>query len=173
LPRPRAVFLDRDGVLTRDKPGYVKSVDELELLPGISSPLKALQDRGFLLIVVTNQSIIGRGLATDGELAAIHSELRSKLQKLGCKIDAIYFCPHRPEENCNCRKPGPGLLLSAADDFEIDLKDSWLIGDQDSDLEAARRVGCRGIKVQKNEGKLVDAVNFIISSKEFNREGAT
>ena len=109
LTASKAVFLDRDGVLTRERSDYVKNPDELELLPGIAEPLREIQKLGFKIVVVTNQSVIGRGLATNEMMSKIHEKLRTELEDMGCKIDAIYYCPHRPDEGCTCRKPEPGL----------------------------------------------------------------
>src|SRR5712692_7237080 len=142
--------MDRDGILTRERPDYVKTPEELELLPGISRPLRIIRDMGYLVVVVTNQSAVGRGLTTQHQIGQIHEKLSSELEKLGCKIDAIYYCPHRPEEKCSCRKPEPGLILRAAEDLGIDVARSWMVGDKDTDLEAARRAGCRGVKVPTN-----------------------
>jgi histidinol-phosphate phosphatase family protein len=159
----RAVFLDRDGVLTRERPDYVKTPNELEILPGIGPPLRALRERGFKLVVVTNQSVVGRGLATLDDLSRIHEKLQTELKRMGCDVDAIYYCPHLPEEGCSCRKPKPGLLLKAANDLGIDVKESWMIGDKEIDLEAAKRAGCRGVRVETNVGDLQRAVSSILT----------
>jgi len=161
LPLSRAVFLDRDGVLTRERPDYVKTPDELEILPGIEAPLREIQKRGFQIVIITNQSVVGRGLTTHDEISRIHEKLRVELALLGCRIDAIYYCPHRPDEGCNCRKPEPGLILKASRELGIDTAKSWMIGDKEMDLEAARRAGCRGIRVPTNGNGLKEAVRSI------------
>jgi len=161
LPLSRAVFLDRDGVLTRERPDYVKTPDELEILPGIEAPLREIQKRGFQIVIITNQSVVGRGLTTHDEMSRIHEKLRVELALLGCRIDAIYYCPHRPDEGCNCRKPEPGLILKASRELGIDTAKSWMIGDKEMDLEAARRAGCRGIRVPTNGNGLKEAVRSI------------
>ena len=163
---PRAVFLDRDGVLTRERPDYVKTAEELEILPGIEAPLLEIKKLGFRIIIITNQSVVGRGLTTDREMARINDKLRTELARFGCSIDGIYYCPHRPEEMCNCRKPEPGLILRAASDLGIDTASSWMIGDKDLDVEAARRAGCRGIRIPTNLGGLKDAVRTIVIAED-------
>src|SRR6267143_4969775 len=155
--KSRAVFLDRDGVLTRERTDYVKTPDELEILPGIYAPLREIRERGFRIVIITNQSVIGRRLATHHEMSKIHEKLRQELTRFGCTIDGIYYCPHRPDEGCDCRKPEPGLILRASSELGIDTARSWMIGDKEMDLEAARRAGCRSIRVATNRGDLWDA----------------
>jgi len=129
---------------------------------------------GFRLVIVTNQSVVGRGLATHEEMARIHEKLQSELKRMGCSVDAIYYCPHLPGAGCSCRKPAPGLILRAAKDLEIDIASSWMIGDKEIDLEAARRAGCRGVRVETNLGDLKRVVSSIIlaAGKAGNREMA-
>ena len=158
--------MDRDGTLTRERPDYVKTPEELELLPGISRPLSLIRENGYLLVIVTNQSAVGRGLTTERQIDEIHRKMFSELEKLGCKVDAVYYCPHRPEEECSCRKPEPGLILRAAKDLGIDIGKSWMVGDKDIDLVAAQRAGCRGVKVPTNEGNLGYAVGQILSGEK-------
>ena len=162
----RAVFLDRDGVLTRERSDFVKSPAELEILPGIGQPLRDLRHRGFRLVVVTNQSVVGRGLASDDEMRRIHDKLRSELERMGCYVDAIYYCPHLPTAGCDCRKPEPGLILRAAKELGLDVSLSWMIGDKEIDLEAARRAGCRGVRVETNRGDLQQAVSNILRAED-------
>ena len=157
----RAVFLDRDGVLTWERKDYVKTPEELEIMPGIGPPLRELRSMGFRLVVVTNQSVVGRGLATEEQLGKIHDKLRSELEELGCRLDAIYYCPHVPGSGCDCRKPEPGLILRAASDLRIDVGESWMIGDKEMDVEAARRAGCRGIRIGMDGIDLASAVSRI------------
>ncbi|HXL50392.1 MAG TPA: HAD family hydrolase [Candidatus Limnocylindrales bacterium] len=162
----KAVFLDRDGVLTRERSDYVKTPNELEVLPGIGPPLRDLRNMGFRLVIVTNQSVVGRGLATDEQMARIHEKLQSELKRMGCSVDAIYYCPHLPSAGCSCRKPEPGLIMRAAKDLGIDVASSWMIGDKEIDLEAAKRAGCRGVRVETNLGDLQQAVSSIIRAEE-------
>jgi D-glycero-D-manno-heptose 1,7-bisphosphate phosphatase len=166
LSSSKAVFLDRDGVLTRERSDYVKTPDELEVLPGIGPPLRNLRKMGFRLVIVTNQSVVGRGLATDNEMGRIHEKLQSELKRMGCSVDAIYYCPHLPGAGCSCRKPEPGLILQAAKDLGINVASSWMIGDKEIDLEAAKRAGCRGVRVETNQGDLQEAALSIISAEE-------
>jgi histidinol-phosphate phosphatase family protein len=166
LPLSRAVFLDRDGVLTRERPDYVKTPEELEILAGIEAPLREIKKRGFQIVIITNQSVVGRGLTTHYEMSRIHEKLRAELARLGCKIDGIYYCPHRPDEGCNCRKPEPGLILKASRELGIDTAKSWMIGDKEMDLEAARRAGCRGIRVPTNGNGLKEAVRSIALAED-------
>ena len=160
------MFLDRDGVLSRERKDYVKTPDELEILPDIGPPLRTLRSMGFSLVVVTNQSVVGRGLATEEQLGKIHDKLRSELEELGCRLDAIYYCPHVPGSGCDCRKPEPGLILRAAADLGIDVGASWMIGDNQMDVEAARRAGCRGIRIGLNGTDLPSAVSTISSAEK-------
>lgn len=134
----RAVFLDRDGVLIADR-GYVHQVADVELLPGVRQALQALRRRGWLLVVVTNQSGIGRGLFTLDQYQAVTTHLRGLLPE----IDEVYCCPHAPAAGCACRKPQPGMLLQAASDLGIDLRSSVMLGDRESDLAAGIAAGCR------------------------------
>lgn len=165
MAKLRALFLDRDGVLTRDRSDYVKDPGELDLLPFDPGALKKVRAHGFVIVVVTNQSVVGRGLVTMEDLDKIHDKLRSEMENRGCKIDAIYSCPHRPEQNCSCRKPEPGLFLKAAKDLKIDLASSWMIGDKEIDAEAARRAGCQSILLTTNQGGLENAIYQILNSE--------
>ncbi len=166
MPLSRAVFLDRDGVLSRERTDYVKTPEELEILPDLEAPLREIRERGFRIVIVTNQSVIGRGLTTHHEMSRIHEKLRLELEQFGCSIDGIYYCPHRPDEGCNCRKPEPGLILRASKDLGIDVAASWMIGDKEIDLEAAKRAGCRGIRIPTNGTGLADAVRQITLAEE-------
>ena len=136
IPKKRAIFLDRDGILNKERNDYVKTVQELEIFPNIGRSIKKINEKGFLVIVITNQSAIGRKLTSENELQKIHNSLQDYLKKWSAKIDAIYYCPHIPDDNCNCRKPKPGLLIQAANDYNIDLQNSWMIGDHDRDVQS-------------------------------------
>lgn len=162
--KSRAVFLDRDGVINKDSKKYIKSLDELRLINGIFKYIQKLNDDNFKVIVISNQSAINRGLTTKKEVDKIHNYIQKKCRKNNCKIEAIYYCPHRPDENCSCRKPKIGLILKAAKNHSIDLKSSWFIGDKDSDIQAGKRSGCRTFKVRKN-GSLREAVKLITLTK--------
>lgn len=159
----KAVFLDRDGVINKERPDYVKTVEELIILDDIGNQIKKLSDSGFLIVVVTNQSAINRGLTSHQNVKKIHDTIQEYLKKIGTQIDAFYYCPHRPDENCTCRKPKDGLLNKAINELQIDSESSWMIGDRDSDMEAAKLVGCKSIKISSNSG-LTYAVQSILNS---------
>jgi histidinol-phosphate phosphatase family protein len=163
MNKSKAVFLDRDGVINKNQDDYVKNISELEIFPYISEPIKKLQYAGFKIIVITNQSAINRGLMTEKNLDEIHEKIQSFLIQNNTKIDYFYYCPHTPNENCFCRKPKPGLLLNAIDDFSIDVNNSWFIGDRNSDIQAGKSVGCKTLKIQNNIN-LEKAVNLILES---------
>ena len=139
----RFVFLDRDGTLVRDL-GYTHRIEDYELLPGVVPGLRRILDAGFRLAVVTNQSGIGRGYFKAEQYVAFQAHLAGDLARQGVPIDASYFCPHRPEANCECRKPRPALLHRAERELGADLARSWVIGDSTVDVELAQRGGCRG-----------------------------
>lgn len=148
-----AVFLDRDGVINRDRGDYVRSWEEFEFLPGALNALRLLATGPHRIIVVSNQSAIGRGLVSREAVDAIHDRMVEAVRAGGGRIDAIYYCPHSPEADCPCRKPRPGLLLRAARELDIDLRGSWLIGDDLRDLESAVAAGVRPVLVQTGHGK--------------------
>ena len=139
----RFVFLDRDGTLVRDL-GYTHRIEDYELLPGVASGLRRILDAGFRLAVITNQSGIGRGYYSAEQYAAFQAHLTNDLARQGVPIEASYFCPHRPEAECECRKPRPALLHRAERELGADLARSWVIGDSTVDVELAQRGGCRG-----------------------------
>lgn len=132
----KAVFLDRDGVINEDS-GYVSKIADFHFIDGVFEALKGFSDLGFLLIIVTNQSGISRGFYTLEEFEILNSFMLGEFQKNGILIDKVYFCPHSPEENCECRKPKAGMILRALSEFDIDPDKSILIGDKPSDIQAA------------------------------------
>lgn len=140
----RAVFLDRDDTIMVDAV-YCKDPEDVRLLPGAAEGIRALADAGFLIVIATNQSGLGRGYFTEEDLAAVNGRLRHELRARGAAYDALYYCPHRPEDQCACRKPKPGLLLRAASEMGIDLGASYAIGDREWDVEAGRAAGTRTI----------------------------
>jgi histidinol-phosphate phosphatase family protein len=151
-PRPRpAVFLDRDGTLIEDA-GYLADPEQVRLLPGVAAALVALEHAGFLRIVVTNQSGIGRGRYPQAAFAATQRELERQLRTAGASLDATYCCPHAPDAGCLCRKPGTALHREATAVFDVDLSRSWCVGDQVRDLEPARELGCRALLVRTGQG---------------------
>lgn len=146
----RAVFLDRDGTLMEEA-HYCGDPANVRLYPGVRDALRSLKEAGFRLFIVTNQSGIGRGLITEAQYHAVQAELLRQLG--GGLIDRSYFCPDRPGEVSFRRKPEPGMLLEAADEFQIDLSRSFVIGDKRSDIECGRRAGTRTIQVLTGYGE--------------------
>ena len=153
----KCVFLDRDGTINKYV-GFLRDIDELELIDGVSEAIRKINESGYLAIVVTNQPVIARGEVTFDELSEIHNKLETLLGQDGAYVDAIYYCPHHPHKgyegevpelkiDCDCRKPKPGMLLSAAKDFNIDLSASYMVGDSDNDVECAINAGCKPIKL--------------------------
>lgn len=145
----KAVFLDRDGTLIEEV-NFLSSVDELRLFPYTFEAVKLLKDAGFLVIVVTNQSGIGRGIYDEAAMNAIHDEMQIQLEGM---VDAFYFCPHLPCDGCSCRKPSLGMLESAVKDFSIDLSNSWMIGDKKIDVETGVKAGSRTALVMTGYGR--------------------
>lgn len=148
----RAIFLDRDGVICKNRPDHVKSWSEFQFLPGARRSLVALSRLGLPIIIVTNQAAIGRGMVSARVVEDIHQRMMAEINSCGGRIDRIVYCPHRPEEGCECRKPKPGLLLKAAGEMGIDLTRSYMIGDAATDLMAGQRVGCRTFLVLTGRG---------------------
>jgi len=149
----RAVFFDRDGTINRDEV-YLSDVRKLYVFLNAGKAIRLLSDAGFKIIVVSNQSGIGRGIVRRSQLKIINHKLEKILAKRGAKIDAFYICPHRPNENCKCRKPRPGLIKKAAKDFNLDLSRSYIIGDKLSDVETKEKAGLKeGILVLTGLGR--------------------
>ncbi len=153
-----AVFLDRDGVVNEEV-HHLHRVEDLRLLPGAAAAIRRVNDRGIPVVLVTNQSVVARGLCTAQDVEVIHKALLTLLAGEGAHLDGIFSCPHHPEglgsyrRLCRCRKPEPGLLIRAAREFRVNLKRSVLIGDQVKDLEAGRRAGCRVVLVLTGHGR--------------------
>lgn len=188
----RAVFIDRDKTLMED-PGYISDPQAVKLLPGVELAIKSLQQARYKIVVVTNQSGIARGMLTEDALEEIHAELRRQLSEKGVHLDAIYYCPYHPEgtveqyaKESDLRKPKPGMLLRASAEMEIDLGDSWMIGDSARDVEAGQRAGCRTIRIRvrsahaggggedQDENVLADYAvrNLVDAAKIILREGS-
>lgn len=146
-----AVFLDRDGTLIEDV-GYLSSPDGVDLLPGVAAALRRLADAGFLLVVVTNQSGVGRGMFPPEAVDQVNAEVARRLAAAGARVDAWRACPHLPDDGCACRKPGTQLHREAAATLDIDLAASWCIGDRPGDVDAARPLGARAVLVRTGEG---------------------
>ncbi len=149
----RAAFLDRDGVINRKpKEGqYVTRWEEMQFLPGVAEGIALLIEAGFYVIVVSNQRCVAKGLLTVRELDLIHERMCEELAAAGAVITEVYYCPHETQPPCSCRKPAPGMLLSAARAHEIDLTASWMIGDSDIDVEAGKNAGCRTARIVKSD----------------------
>lgn len=136
-----ALFLDRDGVIIENRPNYVRSVDEITYIASSVKALAKIQSIPFKIVVVTNQSAIGRGLMTQTVADDINAKVQEHLLHSGGRIDAVYVCPHTPQDNCDCRKPKPGLILRAAEALSIDLSRSFMIGDALDDVRAGQNAG--------------------------------
>jgi D,D-heptose 1,7-bisphosphate phosphatase len=175
-PRP-AIFLDRDGTINRDM-GDAKNINNFELLPNVAEAIKMINKTGYLAVVITNQGILAKGLSSFEGYRQMQKKMETLLGNEGAFVDASYFCPHMPAKyrdfpgevtelktDCACRKPAPGMILQAAKDMNIDIASSWMIGDQDCDVEAGRVAGCHTIKLKKNDGGLFDAVKNILRSQ--------
>jgi D-glycero-D-manno-heptose 1,7-bisphosphate phosphatase len=167
-----AVFLDRDGTLNVDR-SYLTRPELLQLLPGVGAPLQQLRAAGYALVVVTNQSGIGRGIMTEAELQSVHVELHRQLAELGVFLDGIYHCPAAPISRDPLvsdhpdRKPAPGMLLRAAQDLQLDLARSWMVGDALRDVLAGQNAGCRGCILVRtgqpfDEARFGAALPFVI-----------
>lgn len=153
----RAIFLDRDGTIVEDM-GYARSADQMKLLPGAAEAIREFRRRGYLVVLITNQSGIGRGYFVESALESMHRRIQEDLAAHGTALDAIHFCPHLPADHpdcpeaCDCRKPQPGMLLRAAQELGIDLSMSFMVGDKPSDVNAGKAAGCRtGIVVSEDE----------------------
>ena len=153
LHKQKAVFLDRDGTINKYV-GFLRNIDDFELLPGVAEAIQKINLSGYLAIVVTNQPVVARGEVTLKELQQIHNKMETLLGQQGAYVDHIYFCPHHPDKgfvgevttlkiNCDCRKPKPGMLFEAAEEYNIDLKQSWMIGDSENDIKAGKAASCK------------------------------
>ena len=171
----RAVFLDRDGVLSRSevrggKPYAPRRLEDFRLLPGVTQAVRSLKQADFVVIVVTNQPDIGNGLVDSTVVEAMHAKLKARVP-----VDDILMCPHRQDAGCECRKPKPGMLLAAAKRWKIDLKNSYMVGDRDGDVIAGRAAGCYTLLIKRGYSEtqrakaetfarsLPAAVRFILS----------
>lgn len=182
--KQKAIFLDRDGTINKYV-GFLKEIDQFELISGADNAIKLINQLGYLAIVITNQPVIARGDITVEELNDIHNKMETLLGKSGAYLDGIYYCPHHPDKgfegeipelkfDCDCRKPKPGLLIKAAKDFNIDLENSWMIGDSIADIQAGKSAGCKTALIGTEslncedilEKDLLEAVLKIISMEQ-------
>jgi D-glycero-D-manno-heptose 1,7-bisphosphate phosphatase len=152
-PRRPAVFLDRDGVLIENRDDYVRAWEDVALLPSASRALRRLARSDYAVVLISNQSAIGRGLVSAREVDHIHARLFEAIQELGGRVDGCYICPHSPDDRCECRKPAPGLIQRAASDLHLDLGSSFFVGDAVTDVEAAHSAGVHGILVMTGRGR--------------------
>jgi len=167
-----AVFLDRDGTVVREV-NYLTAIEQVEILPGVAHALRLLRGHGFKLVIVTNQSVVARGLLSEADLQKIHAEIINRLSHEGAALDGIYYCPHHPTEGiceyrmvCDCRKPKTGLIKRAAMDFQLDPALSYVVGDQLTDIELANAVGATGILVGRDDapGHDAESRNFPVTA---------
>ena len=176
--RQKAVFLDRDGTLNKYV-GFLKDIAQFELIDGVVDAIKLINESGYLAIVVSNQPVVARGEFTFDQLQNIHNKLETLLCAEGAYLDAIYYCPHHPDKgyvgeisqlkiNCNCRKPKPGMLIKASKDFNIDFRNSWMIGDSETDIKAGKTAGCKTVLIGKsgNYGQDLTVGNLLEAIKE-------
>lgn len=176
--KQRAIFLDRDGTVN-EYVGFLRNIDEFRLIDGVSEAIKKINESGYLAIVVSNQPVIARGEVSLDELQEIHNKLETLLGRNGAYVDAIYYCPHHPDTgyegerleykiDCECRKPKPGMLLKAAEDYNVDLSQSWMIGDSKNDIEAGLAAECHVAYIGREEfgvqsySSLLEFVNDIM-----------
>jgi D,D-heptose 1,7-bisphosphate phosphatase len=150
IKKNRILFLDRDGVINKKRVDYVKNIDEFEFLPDIFNAIRKINELGFIIIIITNQSVVNRQIISEKKLKQIHDHMLTVMEKNSCKITKIYYCPHHPNENCKCRKPKTGMIEQAVEDFKIDLSNALLIGDSDSDIQAANKMKIKSIKIKTN-----------------------
>ena len=157
--KQKAVFLDRDGTINKYV-GFLTDIDDFELIDGVAEAIKKINSLGYLVIVITNQPVIARGELSVEELGEIHNKMETLLGQKGAYIDGIFYCPHHPDKgyegeikefkiNCDCRKPKPGMLLQAKADFNIDLEQSFMVGDSENDIKAGKAAGCKTVLINK------------------------
>lgn len=167
--KQKAIFLDRDGTINK-LVGFLRNIEDFELLPNVPEAIRRINSSGYLAIVVTNQPVIARGEVSISKLEEIHNKMETLLGHEGAYLDAIYYCPHHPHKGyageipelkieCECRKPKPGMLLQAANDFNIDLSQSWMIGDSENDILAGKSAGCKTGLIGSDYASLYDFVS--------------
>lgn len=174
--KQKAIFLDRDGTINKYV-GFLRNINEFELIDGVTEAIRKINESGYLAIVVTNQPVIARGEVSFEELEEIHNKMETLLGKEGAYLDAIYYCPHHPHKgyagerselkmDCDCRKPKPGMLLKAATDFNIDLSQSWMVGDGENDIKAGINAGCKTVLLSDDD-ESYGQTETVKSLKEF------
>ena len=148
-----AIFLDRDGIIIHDT-GYLSNPSKVSLIPDVIEALKKLKNNGFLLVIISNQSGVGRGYFSEADLKFVHKKMLKLLEVNGIYIDGSYYCKHAPWMHCNCRKPNPNMLYKAAEDLGIDMSNSYMVGDKLSDVIAGLNAGCKTILIRKNNDRI-------------------
>ena len=148
----RAVFLDRDGTIAIDVP-YCRRPEDFKLFPNIARAIKLLDEHGYKVIIITNQSGVARGYFDEDTLDRIHQKMQRELAERGACIDGIYYCPHHPDDDCECRKPKPKMILQAAKEHDIDLKQSFMVGDMPMDVQVGQNAGCRTVLLLPDTGE--------------------
>ena len=179
--KQKAVFLDRDGTINRHI-GFLKNIQDFELLPGAAQAVRRINRAGYLAILVTNQPVIARGEVTVPELRGIHNKMETLLGEEGAWLDAVYYCPHHPHRgyageikslktDCDCRKPKPGMLMQAAADYHVDLSCSWMVGDGENDILAGKAAGCRTALIGQEDFGQDETVHSLLDFAEKLEEG--
>ncbi len=148
----KAVFIDRDDTISRDVP-YCGRPEDFELLPTVGTGISLLSQAGFKVVVITNQSGVARGYFTEEMLAKIHQKMADELTRYGAHVDAVYYCPHHPDDNCDCRKPKPKLAYQTIQDLNIEPRHSYVMGDRLMDMELARRIGSKSVMIPSETGR--------------------
>lgn len=165
LSRDKVIFIDRDGVINKDPEGwtkynYVTSPEEMHFLPDVLGALKTLRENGYKIIVISNQGGVGKGYFSKEDLDKVNNYMLKEIEMQGGEIFGVYYCPHKKEDNCECRKPKTGLLKMAMSNINADIKNSYMVGDTERDIEAARNFGLKTILVLSGKTKLRDADNW-------------
>jgi D-glycero-D-manno-heptose 1,7-bisphosphate phosphatase len=160
LPRTRpeaslltTIFLDRDGVINENRVDHVKSWDEFRFIPGALEAIAELTAAGLRIFVITNQAVVNRGIMTSSEVDAVNARMMDVIREYGGRVESVIYCPHRPEDLCNCRKPAPGLFFLAAERYQLNLTESLIIGDAFADIDAGWAAGCPGVLVLTGRGR--------------------
>jgi len=171
----KVIFLDRDGVINEDF-GYIHKIKNFKFIHGAIDSCKYFLSLGYQIIIVTNQSGIGRGLYKEDDFLTLNEWMLFEFRKNGANILDVFFCPHEPDDNCYCRKPKPGLFLNAKEKYDIEMEESWMIGDKESDIEAANNAGINqtilvrsGDKINEEKANASYTVNSILDANEIIR----